>query len=503
MGKKAQAAKARRRKGQEDGGGENVELEGELAALGLSDATPKAEQKKKGLTLSKAQKREREFQKQMDRMKEYDDERIRTATEPGSEEEEAEEEVEEAQAPGSDTRGLRNLGNTCFFNSVLQNLAHLEAVQKSLVLPPSPPTSGNLLACFRTVCKGVRSAPTKKNKGSAVNPKELLREITKRSPMFKGNEQQDAHELLRFLLDGLQNEYKNHTTPQAAKRGEEQVEQGVRDPVSEAFEGKLSSSIVCQSCLTVSHTEESFLDLSLPIPCDEAKRARERAAEKAKGGTGGGGGGGRLTKQQRKSLRQTSRRGQTSKDRHAAATAALMGEGEEEEVGVAEAIAASVEEAPKAEGAPEEEAPSQEEEDKAHAASPQEASEQGKEESASSPPPSDTEPAVPGKRDKQQQRDAARRQLSPDYPSSPAGEVDLYSCLKAFSRTEELTGEDAFICEACNRPNSGEGAPSNPAPEEKEKEGEEVEEEEVRGGAAGALKRNDAWKQLRVVDSPR
>jgi len=99
MGKKAQAAKARRRKGQEDGGGENVELEGELAALGLSDATPKAEQKKKGLTLSKAQKREREFQKQMDRMKEYDDERIRTATEPGSEEEEAEEEVEEEVTP--------------------------------------------------------------------------------------------------------------------------------------------------------------------------------------------------------------------------------------------------------------------------------------------------------------------------------------------------------------------------------------------------------------------
>lgn len=186
MGKKAQAARARaRKKDQEDNNGTSV-LGAELAALQLS---PQSERKK----LSKAQKRARELEKQMIRMNQYDAERGNHDLSDEGEAGPAEEEAEETDL-GTNTRGLRNLGNTCFFNSVLQNLAHLETVQTALINPSPPPTAGKLLGGFRSTCKAIRAA---QGKGS-VNPKELLREITKRAPMFKGNDQQAAGVALRF-----------------------------------------------------------------------------------------------------------------------------------------------------------------------------------------------------------------------------------------------------------------------------------------------------------------
>ena len=44
------------------------------------------------------------------------------------------------------------------------------------------------------------------NIGNVVNPGHLFGNICKKSPQFRGYQQQDAHELLRHLLDSLKTE---------------------------------------------------------------------------------------------------------------------------------------------------------------------------------------------------------------------------------------------------------------------------------------------------------
>ena len=69
--------------------------------------------------------------------------------------------------------------------------------------------------------------------------------------MFKGGEQQDAHELLRFLLDGLQDELKDRGGHDEAGEAKSTKKQWCADPVEKLFAGKLRSSVVCQQCLSV------------------------------------------------------------------------------------------------------------------------------------------------------------------------------------------------------------------------------------------------------------
>ena len=42
--------------------------------------------------------------------------------------------------------------------------------------------------------------------GGNVNPKFLLSQLCRKAPRFKGYQQHDSHELLRALLDGMENE---------------------------------------------------------------------------------------------------------------------------------------------------------------------------------------------------------------------------------------------------------------------------------------------------------
>ncbi|KAA6420994.1 MAG: ubiquitin carboxyl-terminal hydrolase 2-like [Trebouxia sp. A1-2] len=92
----------------------------------------------------------------------------------------------------------------------------------------------------------------------------------------QGFQQQDSHELLRVLLDGLQTEEAKAIAAKlkhnSAQQEEVEVSDTVTSPVtpqgflSEVFGGQLSSRVACGSCDYTSVTLESFMDLSLPIP---------------------------------------------------------------------------------------------------------------------------------------------------------------------------------------------------------------------------------------------
>ena len=113
-------------------------------------------------------------------------------------------------SPG--VRGLTNLGNTCFFNSIMQNFTQTTPLRNYFLTGSvtgsgaeeegAPSGEGALTKALREFILEVW-APS----GSAVcRPKPLFNQVVRRASRFRGYRQQDAHELLRYLLDGVRAE---------------------------------------------------------------------------------------------------------------------------------------------------------------------------------------------------------------------------------------------------------------------------------------------------------
>ncbi|XP_020088795.1 ubiquitin carboxyl-terminal hydrolase 2 [Ananas comosus] len=185
--------------------------------------------------------------------------------------------VDKALEPGADTlklsnskgyviRGLSNLGNTCFFNSVLQNLLAIDKLREYMVNLDW--TIGPLTMALKKLFIETSSVDDSNSK-AVLSPKNLFGGICAKAPQFRGYQQQDSHELLRYLLDGL---FMEETS--ARKSPESSVEQEQKNVsilesttmVDFFFGGQLSSTIACKECGHTSVIHEPFLDLSLPVP---------------------------------------------------------------------------------------------------------------------------------------------------------------------------------------------------------------------------------------------
>ncbi|VDM96544.1 unnamed protein product [Thelazia callipaeda] len=207
-------------------------------------------------------------------------------------------------------KGLVNLGNTCFFNSITQCLLHTHTLSvyidlvgredsielmsntfligdKEVKVPhvhlPLGSFNGPLNKVFANFLRDFKA-------GKTVNPLDLFTEISKRAPRFRGWSQQDAHELLRYLLDGLRTEeltrYKeaitryiktakdenqNYTDEYLALLTKGMLKACGRPLIDAVFGGTLLQTVKCCECGHLSKTYEDFLDLSLPLPSTSTK----------------------------------------------------------------------------------------------------------------------------------------------------------------------------------------------------------------------------------------
>ncbi|XP_058480805.1 ubiquitin carboxyl-terminal hydrolase 44 [Solea solea] len=231
--------------------------------------------------------------------------------------------------------GLRNLGNTCYMNSILQVLSHLHvfrecflrldltqalellatavhgqlAAGKALsqsplsqrkglqtsygsgaglsggasrsrsmeLIQPKEPSSKHISLCheLHTLFQVMWSG-----KWALVSPFAMLHSVWQLIPAFRGYAQQDAQEFLCELLDKVQHELEStgkHTTSTGVPQ--KRLIKQVLDVVNTIFHGQLLSQVTCLACDHRSNTVEPFWDLSLEFPERYHSNSRESAAQ--------------------------------------------------------------------------------------------------------------------------------------------------------------------------------------------------------------------------------
>ncbi|KAK9525870.1 hypothetical protein VZT92_016543 [Zoarces viviparus] len=229
--------------------------------------------------------------------------------------------------------GLRNLGNTCYMNSILQVLSHLHVFRECFLrldltqalellasavhgqlavkapsmspliqrrgfqassgsgaglsggasrtrsmelIQPKEPSSKHISLCheLHTLFQVMWSG-----KWALVSPFAMLHSVWQLIPAFRGYAQQDAQEFLCELLDKVQHELEStgkHTT--TAGVPQKRLIKQVLSVVNTIFHGQLLSQVTCLACDQRSNTVEPFWDLSLEFPERYHSNSRESAA---------------------------------------------------------------------------------------------------------------------------------------------------------------------------------------------------------------------------------
>lgn len=174
--------------------------------------------------------------------------------------------------------GINNLGNTCFMNAILQCLCHSPSLVGYCMrdsylsdVNSASPSRGDLIKAFAEFVKLITDPKTT----IAVSPYNLRREVQKYSRRFAGDNQQDAHEFLCYLLQGLHDDVNRARGRSTSRiRGSENdsisswLNYQARDDsmILDLFGGQLKSTLKCTECNNESITYDPFLDLSLPLP---------------------------------------------------------------------------------------------------------------------------------------------------------------------------------------------------------------------------------------------
>ncbi|XP_067860344.1 ubiquitin carboxyl-terminal hydrolase 43a [Heptranchias perlo] len=194
--------------------------------------------------------------------------------------------------------GLKNHGNTCFMNAVVQCLSNTELFAEYLGLEQ-----------YRSELKQVRANGTLRSKEPPSQSRAEVTEqlaslvralwtleytpvlsvqfkniVAKYGSQFRGNSQHDALEFLLWLLNrvhedlncspnkkskpsikpciGGENSAGSHQSPQQV---------GIQSFVQELFQAQYRSSLTCPHCLKQSNTFDPFLCISLPIPLRQTR----------------------------------------------------------------------------------------------------------------------------------------------------------------------------------------------------------------------------------------
>lgn len=180
--------------------------------------------------------------------------------------------------------GLGNIGNTCFMNSALQCLSNTAPLMKFFVsntykhdINPTNPLGmhGKIAEAFAELLHQMWNG-----QNHFVIPRAFKMQVGRFAPQFSGYQQQDSHELLAFLLDGLHEDLnrvkqKPYIEMQDDKGRIDDIvafeawkNHSLRNSsiIVDYFHGQFKSTVECPDCNKRSITFDPFCYLSLPLP---------------------------------------------------------------------------------------------------------------------------------------------------------------------------------------------------------------------------------------------
>ncbi|XP_032899902.1 ubiquitin carboxyl-terminal hydrolase 43 isoform X1 [Amblyraja radiata] len=182
--------------------------------------------------------------------------------------------------------GLKNHGNTCFMNAVVQCLSNTELFAEYLGLEQYR----SELRQLRPSCT-VGSAEVTDQLAVLVRALWTLEYtpqisvqfkniVAKYGSQFRGNSQHDALEFLLWLLNRVHEDLNCSPNKKAKPSVKSPVDEnstrgsqlpGIQSFVQELFQAQYRSSLTCPHCLRQSNTFDPFLCISLPIPLRQTR----------------------------------------------------------------------------------------------------------------------------------------------------------------------------------------------------------------------------------------
>ncbi|XP_068025779.1 ubiquitin carboxyl-terminal hydrolase 43 isoform X1 [Melanerpes formicivorus] len=183
--------------------------------------------------------------------------------------------------PGA--QGLRNHGNTCFMNAVVQCLSNTAPLAEVLALGRYRAPAGRAEVTHRLAAL-VRALWTRDY--TPQLSAEFKNIVSKHSAQFRGNAQHDALEFLLWLLDRMHEDLGTASPAQHPRGPDQAAEDGSSGASSSSpatqhprgqsfvqshFQAQYRSSLTCPHCLKQSNTFDPFLCISLPIPLRQTR----------------------------------------------------------------------------------------------------------------------------------------------------------------------------------------------------------------------------------------
>ncbi|CAI2352205.1 unnamed protein product [Caenorhabditis sp. 36 PRJEB53466] len=184
--------------------------------------------------------------------------------------------------------GLSNLGNTCFMASALQCLSNTPPLREYFLsgayeqdLNEDNPlgTQGHLALAVGELFKGMWCGEF-----PSINPRKFKGIIGQFAPRFNGYSQQDSHELMAYVLDGLHedlnrikkkpyiadnDEFSKLPEAEHAAKSWEVYKMRNDSIIVDTLHGQLKSTLICPVCEKISIKFDPFGYLSLPLPPKE------------------------------------------------------------------------------------------------------------------------------------------------------------------------------------------------------------------------------------------
>ncbi|XP_076255455.1 ubiquitin specific protease 32 isoform X3 [Rhynchophorus ferrugineus] len=182
--------------------------------------------------------------------------------------------------------GLHNLGNTCFMNAAIQAVSNTrpltmyfqqdnQLTELNCNNPHS--TKGTVAKKYAELCRELWAGSTR-----SVAPLKLRYCVSKYAQHLSGGGQQDAQELLAWLLDALHEDLNRVPKKQyiELKDSDGRPDEVVADEawqyhlkrehsiITDLFHGQLKSKVTCKTCGHESVKFDPFNHLSLPLPME-------------------------------------------------------------------------------------------------------------------------------------------------------------------------------------------------------------------------------------------